>query len=114
MPIYEYRCVENQHEFEQLQSVSAPVPDKCKFCESPVEKLVSMSSFHLKGTGWYVTDYKNKDASHKSKENGPKEAKSSSPEATKETKKTDHSSTADSSSKPSEKSPKKSESKKSE
>ena len=34
-----------------------PVVKSCGSCKGPVQKLVSMSSFHLKGSGWYVTDY---------------------------------------------------------
>jgi putative FmdB family regulatory protein len=60
MPIYEYKCVENGHEFEVLQSISEAPPEQCKHCSSKVEKLVSKSAFHLKGSGWYTTDYKEK------------------------------------------------------
>jgi predicted nucleic acid-binding Zn ribbon protein len=34
-----------------------PVAKTCKFCKGPVSKLISMTSFHLKGSGWYATDY---------------------------------------------------------
>ncbi len=34
-----------------------PVAKTCKFCKGPVKKLISMSTFHLKGSGWYATDY---------------------------------------------------------
>jgi hypothetical protein len=40
-----------------FQRITDPVLKSCKFCQGPVQKLVSMSSFHLKGSGWYVTDY---------------------------------------------------------
>ena len=62
MPIYEYVCTINNHVFEELQKISDPPIDKCIFCESPVTKVVSKSSFHLKGSGWYLTDYKNKNS----------------------------------------------------
>jgi predicted nucleic acid-binding Zn ribbon protein len=39
-----------------------PVAKTCKFCKGHVSKLISMSSFHLKGSGWYVTDYGGKKA----------------------------------------------------
>ncbi len=54
----------------------APVK-KCQVCESPVEKLVSASSFQLKGSGWYVTDYKNpaSTAPSKTHDNGLKNNK---------------------------------------
>ena len=57
MPIYEYRCRKCNREFEVVQSITAPELRSCKFCKGPVTKLMSVSSFHLKGSGWYVTDY---------------------------------------------------------
>jgi len=57
MPIYEYRCRKCNKEFEVVQSITAPELKSCKFCKGPVTKLMSISSFHLKGSGWYVTDY---------------------------------------------------------
>lgn len=57
MPIYEYRCRKCNREFEEVQSITAPELKSCKFCKGPVTKLMSVSSFHLKGSGWYVTDY---------------------------------------------------------
>jgi len=57
MPIYGYRCRKCNREFEVVQSITAPELKSCKFCKGPVTKLVSVSSFHLKGSGWYVTDY---------------------------------------------------------
>ncbi len=57
MPIYEYRCRKCNREFEVVQSISDPELKRCKFCKGPVTKLMSRSSFHLKGSGWYVTDY---------------------------------------------------------
>lgn len=57
MPIYEYRCKKCGKEFEIFQRITDVTVPPCKFCQGPVEKLISLSSFHLKGTGWYVTDY---------------------------------------------------------
>lgn len=57
MPIYEYRCRKCNKEFEVVQPITAPELKSCKFCKGPVTKLMSVSSFHLKGSGWYVTDY---------------------------------------------------------
>ena len=57
MPIYEYRCRKCNKEFEAVQSISDPELKSCKFCKGSVTKLISVSSFHLKGSGWYVTDY---------------------------------------------------------
>ena len=62
MPIYEYECSRCAHRMEALQKISdAPLRD-CPACNSPsLQKLVSAASFRLKGTGWYETDFKNKD-----------------------------------------------------
>lgn len=61
MPIYEYECESCGKVLEYMQKFSDPSPDKCE-CGGRLHKLISNSSFHLKGTGWYVTDYKNKDS----------------------------------------------------
>jgi putative FmdB family regulatory protein len=63
MPIYEYKCRKCGKEFEQFQKITDSPLKSCKFCRGPVGKLISMSSFHLKGSGWYVTDYGGKKAS---------------------------------------------------
>lgn len=57
MPIYEYRCLECGKEFELMQKFSDAPLKKCPACEGEVRKLISNTSFILKGTGWYVTDY---------------------------------------------------------
>jgi putative FmdB family regulatory protein len=57
MPIYEYRCLDCGHEFDLLQKFSDPPADTCPSCAGAVKKLISRSAFHLKGDGWYVTDY---------------------------------------------------------
>ena len=57
MPIYEYRCQDCHHEFERMQKFSDPPVAACPACEGAVQKLISRSAFHLKGSGWYVTDY---------------------------------------------------------
>mgnify|MGYP003579378970 CR=1 FL=1 len=63
MPIYEYRCTECGTEKEILQRISdAPLVD-CPQCGKPaMQKLVSAAGFQLKGTGWYVTDFRDKGA----------------------------------------------------
>lgn len=57
MPIYEYRCQDCNHEFERMQRFSDPPIAVCPTCDGSVQKLISRSAFHLKGSGWYVTDY---------------------------------------------------------
>lgn len=60
MPIYEYRCEACGEISEHfLRSRSEQEPTTCKHCSAgPLERLISRSAFHLKGNGWYTTDYK--------------------------------------------------------
>lgn len=67
MPLYEYECENCGHRFETIQKFSDPPIDKCPKCGSPVHKLQSAPAFHLKGSGWYITDYARKDQSSTSK-----------------------------------------------
>ena len=69
-----------------MQKITEPPLTSCPFCKGKVRKLVSNCSFHLKGTGWYVTDYGNgkKTESTSEKQQEKKEAKQ---EAKKEAKK---------------------------
>ena len=60
MPIYEYRCLDCGHQFELMQKFSDPPAETCTSCSGTVQKLISRSAFHLKGDGWYVTDYARK------------------------------------------------------
>ena len=80
MPIYEYLCKSCGHEFEILQGFrESPLTD-CPAClESQLQKKLSAAAFHLKGTGWYETDFKNsgKPAADKSSDS-ESDAKSSS------------------------------------
>ncbi len=65
MPIYEYQCKFCSHKFQLLQKMSDPAPTVCPNChkEGGIKKLISQTSFELKGSGWYVTDYKNSSSS---------------------------------------------------
>ena len=56
MPIYEYRC-SKCGDFETTQKITDPPLQKCPTCRRKVTKLISTTSFQLKGSGWYVTDY---------------------------------------------------------
>ena len=60
MPIYEYRCQQCGHELEKMQKIKDDPLTACPECsaEDGLRRLVSRTSFHLKGGGWYVTDYK--------------------------------------------------------
>lgn len=57
MPVYEYQCSECRHIEEAFQKISAPPLAVCPQCRGPLSKIISHSAFHLKGSGWYVTDY---------------------------------------------------------
>lgn len=60
MPIYEYRCASCGHELEALQKLSDAQLTECPACHQPdLHKLVSAAGFQLKGSGWYVTDFRN-------------------------------------------------------
>jgi putative FmdB family regulatory protein len=56
MPIYEYNC-KRCGDFEISQRISEDPLKKCPTCGAKVTKLISPSAFHLKGSGWYMTDY---------------------------------------------------------
>lgn len=60
MPIYEYQCRKCGKQFEAFQGITEPDLKTCKFCRGKVQKMMSLSSFSLKGSGWYATDYKGK------------------------------------------------------
>ena len=95
MPIYEYDCPECSQTVEVIQKISDPAPSSCPQCHTltPLQKRVSRSSFRLKGTGWYETDFKNKgkksEKSHSDKKPEVKaETKSESKSETKPAEKT--------------------------
>ena len=58
MPLYEFECPKCEKIHETMQKFSDPPMAECPDCHGPVTKVVSLSSFSLKGTGWYTTDYK--------------------------------------------------------
>jgi putative FmdB family regulatory protein len=58
MPIYEYECKRCGKTFEIFQKIGDEPLKECRVCKGKLNKLISHCAFHLKGTGWYVTDYK--------------------------------------------------------
>lgn len=68
MPIYEYQCDQCGKVEEVLQKINEKPLKRCTHCSGKLHKLISHSAFHLKGTGWYVTDYAGK--SQNSKDSG--------------------------------------------
>lgn len=77
MPIYEYRCAACGHKLEALQKFTeAPLSD-CPVCgKKSLSKLISLAGFHLKGSGWYATDFKNSGAKPAAKSDAGKDAES--------------------------------------
>ena len=84
MPIYEYQC-QKCGTFETTQRITEKPLTKCPTCKGKVRKLISNTSFQLKGTGWYITDYARKGQSDDGKSDGSKSDSVSKP-ATSESK----------------------------
>jgi len=57
MPIYEYQCTKCGKIHEIWQKISEPPVKECPDCTGPLHKLISLTSFQLKGGGWYVDGY---------------------------------------------------------
>lgn len=60
MPVYEYECQQCQQVTEAMQKFSDAPLTQCPRCAGQLRKMISQSAFHLKGSGWYVTDYARK------------------------------------------------------
>jgi len=72
MPTYTYQCHSCGKIFEKEQTVTEEPIKECPYCGGQVKRLITASSsFHLKGSGWYVTDYK-KNKSDNQKKPQPK------------------------------------------
>jgi len=86
MPIYEYECGKCGDRVEIMQKVSESPKRKCPTCgEAALKKLISAAAFHLKGTGWYVTDFRDKHKP-KDKKDSEKTESASSESSSSETK----------------------------
>jgi putative FmdB family regulatory protein len=73
MPIYEYKCRKCGQITEAWQKFSDPPLWRCELCGGPVKKIISHNTFHLKGSGWYLTDYASKSSEDKPKKKEGKE-----------------------------------------
>jgi putative FmdB family regulatory protein len=60
VPIYEYQCTKCGRALEVMQKITEEPMKKCPTCKGLLRRLISHTSFHLKGSGWYATDYKDK------------------------------------------------------
>ena len=58
MPIYAYECTKCGEQAEYIQKVSDAPMKKCEECGGKLSKLMTAAAFHLKGGGWYETDFK--------------------------------------------------------
>lgn len=93
MPIYEYRCERCGHEMETMQKMSDPALTTCPQCkEEALRKLISAAGFQLKGSGWYVTDFKGNKKNPESKTD--KTDKTDKTKNTEKTEKTEEKSSA--------------------
>jgi putative FmdB family regulatory protein len=86
MPIYEYECQKCERVTEAMQKFSDAPLTHCPKCQGDLKKLISQSTFHLKGGGWYVTDYARKgDSASLAKQDKPAETSHKAPEKTSDT-----------------------------
>ena len=63
MPIYEYACEKCGSQIEVMQKISDPPLKRCRKCRGKLGKVISRTSFQLKGGGWYASDYSRKPSS---------------------------------------------------
>jgi putative FmdB family regulatory protein len=88
MPVYEYKCTECNKQFEIMQKITDDPLNKCGSCGGELKKLITNTSFVLKGSGWYVTDYPSDDRKKAKEKSKPAaEGKDKSKENKTETKK---------------------------
>jgi putative FmdB family regulatory protein len=96
MPIYEYKC-QKCGVIEVTQRITEKPLAKCPTCKSKIKKLISNTSFQLKGTGWYITDYARKGQSNgeSKSESKSKSSSTASSETKSEAKKSESSSSSE-------------------
>ena len=79
MPVYEYECKKCMKVIEVQQKMADKPLSNCPECSAPVKKLVSMSSFQLRGGGWYADGYSNTCGTAKPEPAKPEAAKPAPP-----------------------------------
>lgn len=98
MPIYEYACAACRHQFEEWQKMSDPPVKVCPKCKArKVERLISQTSFQLKGGGWYSDLYASSKPGASGKSDGDGKAKPAGASSSNDSSGTDSSSSKDSS-----------------
>ncbi|MBI4844029.1 MAG: zinc ribbon domain-containing protein [Nitrospirae bacterium] len=80
MPVYEYKCKKCKKVFEILQKITDEPLSKCGECGGEMKKLITKTSFVLKGGGWYATDYPSESRKKAMDEAKPKDSKEAKPE----------------------------------
>jgi putative FmdB family regulatory protein len=100
MPLYEYRCSKCHQVFEVLQKFSDAPLATHEECGGEVERLISAPGFQFKGSGWYITDYKNSNSGAKKSEGAKDDGKSGGKSGEKKESKTAAAETAKAESKP--------------
>lgn len=90
MPTYEYECTECGHVFEMFQSITADPIKECPKCNGKVRRLIGTGvGLIFKGSGFYITDYKNKkstDSGFKGKSSDSKSTNKKIPESSEKSK----------------------------
>jgi len=88
MPIYEYECQQCGKHHEIMQKITERAAASCPSCGGAMKKKISNTSFVLKGSGWYMTDYADKTRKGPAEDAGKKDtaADTAKKEVTKETK----------------------------
>jgi len=81
MPLYEYLCSKCGEKFEVIQKFSDTPLSVHEACGGTVERLISLSGFSLKGSGWYATDYAKSGSSSSSKKDSDSKTESTSTES---------------------------------
>jgi putative FmdB family regulatory protein len=88
VPIYEYTCEKCGITNEIQHGISEKMSPKCPKCGEVMERIISLNSFQLKGSGWYKTGYTKTPGDSGSKTGGAETAKTASPSETKTGEKT--------------------------
>ena len=88
MPIYEYECEKCGRKTEKLIRKAGDALRSCPECGGDVERLISPPMIQFKGTGWYITDYQNKDKNRRKDDDSSKSASVPVDKKKTETKKT--------------------------
>jgi len=101
MPIYEYQC-SKCGVFEVTQRITENPLKKCPTCKGKVERIISATSFVLKGSGWYATDYAKSKSSTKTESSSDTSGSSTTASSTAEGKSNGAAASSDTASKPSE------------